>query len=294
MLCTKSTCLLGLALFGSLPSFSCPRSFSAKRNQQPAEIPFHLYNDSLIVVKGTIDSIENVNILLDTGTSPTAISTEIARRLNVRGNTEPLLSSNGKIDVQSAIVPRIDIGQLHLAPARVVVQDLSFMQRGLGISIEAIGGLDVLSTGSFMIDYRKRKIVFVGAKAASKTVPFETLRPFLTVKGNIAGHELRLVVDSGTMRLLLFRKRLNTTLTNLEPIPNGRKSVIFTATGTMPASWYRASQMLLGAQNIGSQIMLVADGDPDPRYEFEGLLGLAKTGFQKVWLDFEKGLFGWE
>jgi len=262
--------------------------------KQPAEVHFELYNDNLIIVKGNIGLIENVNILLDTGTSPTAISKELAGRLNLRGSMEPLLSSNGKIDVQTVVVPRIDIGALHMASARVVVQDLSFMQRALGVPLGAIAGLDVLSSGSFMIDYRTRRIVFAPANTPKNAVRFDTQKPFLTVKVRIAGHVLRLLVDSGTPRLLLFRKRLEASLAKLEPLPNETNTVIFTATGTMYAAWFRASDVSLGTQSIGSQIMLVADGDPDPRYEFDGLLGLAKTGFQRVWLDFENGLLRWD
>src|SRR2546429_5217085 len=38
-----------------------------------------------------------------------------------------------------------------------------------------------------------------------------------------------------------------------------------------------------------SQIMLVADGDPDPRYEFDGLLGLAKTDRKSTRLNSSHG-----
>jgi predicted aspartyl protease len=294
MLWMKSICLLCLVLFG-MASFSCAED-SSKTGclEQPGELPFELYADHLIIAKGTIGWIENVNIILDTGKNPTAISPEMAVRLNLRGNPESLISSNGKIEVQSVVLPWIEIGALHVSSRKAVVQDLSFMQRSLDISIVAIAGLDLLSTGSFMIDYRKRKIIFVSAKAARKTVRFETQRPFLTVRGNIAGHELRLLVDSGTPRLLLFGKRLKTSLRSLEPVFNDRNPLIFTATGTMRAAWYRAPDVSLGTQSIGPQTMLVADGDPDPRYKFDGLLGLAKTGFPKVWLDFENGVFGWE
>jgi len=61
----------------------------------------------------------------------------------------------------------------------------------------------------------------------------------------------------------------------------------------MRARWFHASQVRLGTQSIGSQMILVADADPDQEYEFDGLLGLAKTGFEKIWFDFENGLFGW-
>jgi hypothetical protein len=40
--------------------------------------------------------------------------------------------------------------------------------------------------------------------------------------------------------------------------------------------------------------MLIADVDPDPRPDFDGLLGFRTLGFGKVWWDFENGLFGWE
>jgi len=284
-----------LILLGSLPSFSCPRGSAARNGhiEQCSEVPFELYHENLIVVKGSIGLAENVNIVLDTGTNPTAISTEIASRLSLRGNTEPLLSSSGQIDVQSAILPQIDIGALHLASARVVVQDLSFMQRNLGISIAAVAGLDVLRTSGFMIDYGKRRIFFALEQAPKKAVPFERQSPYLTVSAKIAGNEFRLLVDSGTPGLLLFHNRLNRKAAKLERLGNDPSAPMFTAAGAMRAEWFRASEVWLGTHSIGPQIVLVADGDPDPRYEFDGLLGLAKTGFQKVWLDFEHGLFGW-
>jgi len=40
----------------------------------------------------------------------------------------------------------------------VVVQDLRFIEQTLGISFWGIAGLDLLSTGSFTIDYPRRKI----------------------------------------------------------------------------------------------------------------------------------------
>lgn len=294
MRCMKWTSALCIALLGSFSSSSrCPGGTWPKTDsvEKLAEIHFELYNDHLIIVKGTIGSIENVNIILDTGKSPTAISKETAEQLNLRGNTESLLFSNGKIEVQSVILPRICIGALHAESVKVVVQDFGILQRKLGTSIGAIAGLDVLSTGSFMIDYWKKKIVFGSAAAARKSVRFERQTPFLTVKAKINGQEVRLLVDSGTGGLLLYRKRLMTTP---EPLPTNRDPSISTAAGMMRTAWFRASQVSLGKENLGPQIMLIADVDPDPRYEFDGLLGFTRMGFRKVWLDFQNGLFGWD
>src|SRR5207244_11398831 len=108
---------------------------------------------------------------------------------------EPLLSSNGKIDVQTVVVPRIDIGALHMASARVVVQDLSFMQRALGVPLGAVAGLDVLSSGSFMIDYGTRRIVFAPANTPKNAVRFDTQNTFPTAKVSIRGPVLTSLVD---------------------------------------------------------------------------------------------------
>src|SRR5690349_2449046 len=57
---------------------------------QPAEMSFKLYNDNLIVVKGSVGPIDGLNFILDTGTTPTSISKSLASRLKLSGNTEPL------------------------------------------------------------------------------------------------------------------------------------------------------------------------------------------------------------
>jgi predicted aspartyl protease len=229
-------------------------------------------------------------MILDTGTSPTAISKEIADRLKLQGHPEPLQSLNGTIQAQSVILPCIQIGPLHEDSVRVVVQDLSFMERSLGIPLGGIAGLDILSTGSFTIDYRRRRVVFGPIAASAKAIRFETQKPFLTVKAKIEGHEVRLLVDSGTWGLLVYRNRLRTEQEQLrlDPIAS-----ISTAGGMAHVGWLRAV-VSLGSDNLGTRNVAIADVDSDPRNEFDGLLGFAKMGFRKVSFDFENGLFGWE
>ena len=128
---TRALCIVVLGT--SLSVVGAPAV--TERVVSTTEIPFTLYNDHFIIVKGTIGSFENVNIMLDTGKSPTAISEGIAKELNLEGNRESMLLSNGKIDVQSVVLPRILIGVMRAESIRVVVQDLSYMERKLGISL---------------------------------------------------------------------------------------------------------------------------------------------------------------
>ena len=229
----------GLHFWCSLPpgllcvasSSPIPRENGEDESAAKTEVPFKLYNDNLIIVKATIGPIKNVNMILDTGTSPTAINQVMADRLNVRGKAGLLQTLNGTIQAQSVMLPRIQIGRLHADSVTGVVQDLTFLERSLGISLGGIAGLDILRSGSFAIDYRRQKIIFGPVAASEKVVHFETQIPFLTVKAKIEGHEVRLLVDSGTWGLLVYRNRLRTAPEQLHVDPNAS---ISTAGGTDP------------------------------------------------------------
>jgi predicted aspartyl protease len=286
-----------VALLVGFPGLLCvassspiPREGGEDQSAAKAEVPFQLYNDNLIIVKATIGTVKNVNMILDTGTNPSAISQELADRLKLRGKTESLQTLNGTIQTQSLSLPSIQIGPLAASPIRVVVQDLSFMERSLGISLGGIAGLDILSSGSFTIDYRRRKVVFGPIAASAKAIRFETQKPFLTVKAKIEGHEVRLLVDSGTWGLLVYRNRLRTAQEQLrfDPIAS-----ISTAGGMTHVRWLSAV-VSLGSDNLGSRNVAIADVDSDFQNDFDGLLGFAKMGFRKVSFDFENGLFGWD
>jgi len=286
-----------VALLVSFPGFLCvasssprPKEGAEDQSAAKAEIPFQLYNDNLVIVKATIGTVKNVNMILDTGTSPSAISQELADRLKLRGKTESLQTLNGTIETQSLILPSIQIGPLAASSIRIVVQDLSSMERGLGISLGGIAGLDILSSGSFTIDYRSRKIVFGPIAASERTVRFETQQPFLTVKAMIEGHEVRLLVDSGTCGLLVYRNRLQTTQQQV----HFDASVSISSPGGMTHLRWLRTGVLLGRDNLGARNVAIADIDSDPQNDFDGLLGFAKMGFRKVSFDFENGLFGWD
>jgi predicted aspartyl protease len=286
-----------IALLVSFPGFLCvasssprPRESAEDQSASKAEISFQLYNGNLIIVKATIGTVKNVNMILDTGTSPSAISKEMGDRLKLRGKTESLQTLNGTIQTQSLILPSIQIGPLAASPIRVVVQDLTFLERSLGISLGGIAGLDILSKGSLTIDYRTKKIVFGPIAASEKTVRFESQKPFLTVKAMIEGQEVRLLVDSGTWGLLVFRNRLQTTQHQDQFDSNVS---ISSAGGMTHVRWLRAG-VLLGNDNLGARNVAIADIDSDPQNDFDGLLGFAKMGFRKVSFDFDNALFGWD
>src|SRR5437667_393352 len=81
------------------------------------EIPFKLYNGHLIIVKGTLGTLESVNILLDTGKSPTAVSTRVAVKLQLQGHSELMQLSNGTMKVRLEEIPNRNPGIMTAAGA---------------------------------------------------------------------------------------------------------------------------------------------------------------------------------
>jgi predicted aspartyl protease len=287
----------GLATAALLVAFTITYSGSSAARHigspkgQKGEISFQLYNGNLIIVKATIGTVKNVNMILDTGTNPTAINQVMADRLNARGKSGLLQTLTGTIHAENVILPGIQIGPLHVDSITGVVEDLTLLERSLGISLGGIAGLDILRSGSFVIDYRRQRIVFGPIAVTEKAVRFETQIPYLSVKAKIAGQDVHLLVDSGTPGLLVYRNRLRIAPKQLQADPNAS---IFTAAGERTHIKWISSEMSLGKRNLGARNVAIADVDSDPQNDFDGLFGLATMGFRKVSFDFEHGLFGWE
>ena len=253
-----------------------------------AVIPFRLYNGNLIVVKATIGTIRNVNMILDTGTNPSIISKELASQLKISGRSESLETLNGTSQVKSLILPDIQLGSFHAASLRVLVQDFATMESNLRMSIGGVVGLDILSAGPLTINYEEKTVTFGSASMLRNAVPFASTEPFLTVRTTVNGQQVRLLLDSGTWELLLFRGRLHIAPNEVHA---DQASSVSTTGGSAQFSWLHTS-VSLGTSNLGVHKVAIADADGDP--DFDGLLGFAGMGFHSVSFDFERRLFLWE
>jgi predicted aspartyl protease len=277
-------------VFASLVLAVATVSTLSAETRYPAniDIPFRLYKGNLIVVKATIGSIKNVNMILDTGTNRSIISKELASRLKMSEGSEPIETLNGTLQVKSLILPDIQLGSFHAASLRVLVQDFATMESNLGMSIGGVVGLDILSAGPLTIDYERKSVTFGSAITLRNAVPFASTAPFLTVLTTVNGQQVRLLLDSGTSELLLFRGRLHIA-------PNeahvDQASSVSTTGGSARLSWLHTN-VSLGTSALGVHKVAIADADPDPA--FDGLLSFAGMGFHRVSFDFEKKVFSWE
>ena len=252
-----------------------------------AEVPFELYQHHLIVTKGSIGPLNGLSLLIDTGTIPSMVDVRIARKLHVQAEPSTLVAFGQSVAIQSTILNGFRIGARQPGPVPAGVSDLSYLE---GVRIDAIVGLDVLARTSFSIDYRKRVLRFSPDGREESVAPLELAWPFLTVQMTIGGQQVRLLVDTGSSDLVLFKSRMPAALS---PIPwRGDKTVQY-ASGAARLLRLDLRQVRLGSR-VWDRLPAWAldqalDGYPP---SIDGVLGVLALDCQRVQFDFERNELG--
>lgn len=168
------------------------------------EVPFKLYRGYVIVVRGSIGNLKNLNFLIDTGAVPSVLDRRIADRLHLSGTVEKLSVFTQKLAAEHVIAPNVQLAGVRADSLPLVVQDLSFAEGALGARIDAMIGFDFLGRSAFTIDYEAQKIVFGPIESSSRTIPYQSGSGYVVVEMRVRQKTLRLVVDTGASDLVLF------------------------------------------------------------------------------------------
>lgn len=253
--------------------------------QSSTPLSFELHERYQIVVRGAVGRLEGLNLLIDTGSIPSMVDRRVAKKLGVKVQESEMVAFGEKSRVQRTVLPSIRLGPLRADAITADVGDLSFLH-----GVDAIIGLDVLSLSSFSIDYEAREITFGPLAARERTVRLEVTPPFLTVQLAIAGRPVRLLVDTGSRRLVLFERRVRDRLPRLHV--HGEQ-VMYHIAGT--SHLHRVSLPLLDAGGTAVEhiegFMSDASVDGYPS-EIDGVLGIRTLASKRVDFDFERGRLG--
>jgi predicted aspartyl protease len=253
-----------------------------------AEVPFQLYQRHLVVTKGSIGPLNGLDLLIDTGTIPSVVDRRIARKLRLQTEPSRLVAFGQQAAIQSATIDGFKIGTLQSGPVPAAVGDLSYLG---GVQVAAIVGLDVLARRNFSIDYRTHMLSFAPGGQEQSVAPLELAWPFLTARMTIGGQQVRLLVDTGSADLVLFKARMPAALSN--PPWKGDKTVQYAAgaarllklelrqAGLGPDTWNKLTAWSLDRETAGYPPGI------------DGVLGVTALACQRVRFDFEKGEFGW-
>ena len=113
------------------------------------------------------------------------------------------------VQTRIVILPSLVLGPIRAESLSVLTQDLSYFQHSLGHKVDAIVGLDVLRKSSFSINYRtKGNTLRSDREPELSPAPFESDTPIVTIGMEIQTRQKRIVIDTGSPELMLFRSRM--------------------------------------------------------------------------------------
>jgi Aspartyl protease len=287
----KGSLLLSFALTLATSGFSQTRAVpSREAGPGHREIPFQEYRSYLIVVQGSLGDTQRLNFIIDTGTHPSVIDSRIAQKLHMVGEVGRLAVHNQIVEVQQAVLPSLKIGPLRAEFLPVLVRDLAFLQRGLGIRIDAVIGLDVLSLSNFNIDYTTKRIVFGAAPVYGSSAPLQSTPPWLTVRMEVDGVSIHLLLDTAASGIILFQSRIRNRLPELISLGERMSSNMG---GDVRLQRVILARTKFGETDFGQENAFVVEDQENESREFDGLLGPSALGLKQIAFDFQHHTFSW-
>jgi Aspartyl protease len=242
-------------------------------------IPVKVYRGFLVVAQGQFgETLEHENFILDTGTSPSILNRRLAKQLGLAISSGREAEMSGVRASQLALLPELQIGPIHVKSLPFVVMDLSRLERDLGIPIAGQLGLDVLGRSSFRLDYQLRVLDFGEVEPKGLSVPLDPSSPVAVLRATVDGESIRLLVDTGTNRLVVFGRRSGQPLSRAFSVPAREASM---AAG-LTIETRRVDLQMANAKFSVDKAYLI------PRSEdslFDGVVGVQALGVQSIAFD---------
>jgi hypothetical protein len=255
------------------------------------ELSFRTYRDYLVVVQGSLGGKLRRNLIIDTGTHPSVIDRRVAQELHMAGAAGTLAVHDRVVDTEQAVLPSVRIGTLRVEFLPVLIRDLGFLQKDLGIRIDGVIGLDVLSLSNFSIDYTIRRITFGTVPVYGSSTPYQsTSPPWLTVTMEVDGVPIRLLLDTAASGLILFQSRIR----NRFPLISLGERMSSNLGGEVRLQRVILGTTKLGETHFGQKNAFVVEDQEDETLEFDGLLGPSALGLKQIAFDFQRHTLSWK
>jgi predicted aspartyl protease len=187
--------------------------------EAPSEVPFRLVDGWAIIVDGTLGGLPHQKMLIDTGAVPSAVNARVAKQLGLSGSPAELSVMNRSVGAERVRVPDVRLGPLSVHLLDMVSVNLEQIERALGTRIDAVIGLDFLAQQNFSLDYRHKKLSVGEGTVSSEAITFEIEHEgggtYILIPMECGGERLRILLDTGTKDLMLFKGRLRGGLQRL-------------------------------------------------------------------------------
>jgi len=292
----EASLLLSLLLITATPgfsqAFSGPKAESPREADKHEEIPFEIYRDYVIVIQGSLGDTHGLNFILDTGTNPSIVDSKIAKELHLVEMVGRLAVHDKRFEVQQSVSPNVQLGSLRLEAIPILIRDLAFLQTGLGIRIDAVIGLDVLTQRNFSINYTTKRISLGSVHLSRSVVPLQsTSSSWLIAPMEVDGVPLRMLVDTAASSIFLFRRSIRHRLPHLTSLG---EIVSSNMGGEFLAQRALLTRTKLGDTDFGHMNAFVVEDWEDETRDFDGLLGPSALGLKQIAFDFQRRALSWK
>jgi hypothetical protein len=253
------------------------------------EVPFTLFGGYLIVMEGTIGTLQGLKFVLDTGVTYSMIDRKLADRLALPRKPGKAINFDKTAGVEWTTVPEIRFGPIRRGPEPVMVGELSYFQ-SFATSVDAVIGFDILGKRSFTIDFAEKKVRFGRNEPEQFSTPFSSRRICLTVEVKAGDQTLRLIPDSGARGIVLYEDRL----LDRQIRYRSRGEIMGVSVGGRVRSKIGFMPRLqLGGRDVDREVFLAESPHSDLLTSIDGYLGLSTLHARRINFDFETNTLSW-
>ncbi len=263
---------------------------SAQDLQRPCPdfpLSFDLVSNFEVVVHGQIGELDGLRFILDTGSSYSVIDRRVADRMRLHRHPGNVFNFDRNLAIEWADVPDVVIGPLRVTGISMMVARLADISE-VADRADGIIGLDVLSRAEKIgIDYERRRISFeLDERCGSKPSAVKTF--VITVA--IQGVPMRLVVDTGSRYMLLYKDRLSSALPHLRTEGEPRDGVI----GRMRATRVNLPGVQGFRPEAVTPVFLIEGPGKTYLGGIDGYLGPTSLHAKQLELDFAAMILRWQ
>jgi len=255
-------------------------------------VPFVLHRGFSIVVHGSIGEIKGLNFIIDTGAVPSVVDRRLSHRLNLDGQPDQVSLFARTMPSQRVVLPSVVLGPIHATGVEALTQDLSFIERALGVRIDALIGLDIMGRQDFSIDFAASCLQFdLPARPADIWSDMMEGNSIAVVEMEFNGVPLRLMVDTGLKHVILFESRV--------PGMFARNRIQSEKVSSNIGGAVKLKQVdppiaRLAHAPLAVESVFLLETPEDLSLEIDGLLGVAALKPMRVDFNFERRAIGWK
>lgn len=261
-------------------------SHLVRGSDRVVELPFTMHRH-MIVVKGGINQLSGLNLVIDTGASFTTVSTNLARGLGLEGEREAVNAWHKTTEVACVRLDSVKLGAIRFDSVQARIAKLHRLE---GLDIDVLVGLNLLRRTSITIDYARQRIVLGASDPLSCVQGFYPNLPFVILKLKLHGRPLSLILDTGTPFLVFFES---------EMLDRGLETTNHTKYMHSLSGGYRLQRVnLAGAtlndQTVETRTAYLLDISSRAYGGAHGIVGPLALELGKIQLDFVKNRISWE